>query len=166
MIQAGLDLTWCAIVYPKNLDQGLAELMAGSGCSQVSLGFESGSSKMLSALNKRYSLPEVRETSRYLAENGIKRMGFLLLGAPGETRDTVEQSLEFAESLELEALKITVGIRIYPGTLLAKQAVQAGVISPWDSLLEPRFYLEPELEDWLPGRIREWSSKRPGLVVS
>lgn len=166
MIQAGLDLTWCAIVYPKNLDQGLAELMAKAGCSQVSLGFESGSPEMLSSLNKRYSLTEVRETSRYLAENGIKRMGFLLLGAPGETRDTVEQSLEFAESLELEALKITVGIRIYPGTLLARQAVQAGVISPQDSLLEPRFYLEAGLRDWLPDRIRDWSLKRPGLVVS
>ncbi len=166
MIQDGLDLTWCAIVYPKNLDPKLAQLMARAGCTQVSLGFESGSPEMLSALNKRYSLPEVKEAARYLAENGIKRMGFLLLGAPGETRDTVEQSLEFAESLELEALKITVGIRIYPGTLLAKQAVQAGVISPGDSLLEPRFYLEPGLKDWLPGRIREWSFKRPGFVVS
>ncbi len=166
MIKAGLDLTWCAIVYPKNLDRRLVEVMAKAGCSQVSLGFESGSPETLSSLNKRYSLTEVREASRYLAQNGIKRMGFLLLGAPGETRDTVEQSLEFAESLELEALKITVGIRIYPGTLLARQAVQTGVVSPQDSLLKPRFYLEAGLRDWLPERIRDWNAKRPGLVVS
>jgi len=165
MIQAGLDLTWCAIVYPKNVDQRLAEVMAQAGCSQVSLGFESGNPEMLSSMNKRYSLTEVHKASQYLAENGIKRMGFLLLGAPGETRDTVEQSLEFAESLELEALKITVGIRIYPGTLLARQAVQAGVISPRDSLLQPRFYLEAGLRDWLPKRVRDWSAKRPGLAL-
>ncbi len=50
---------------------------------------------------------------------GIKRIGFLLLGGPSETRDTVEESLEFAESLRLDSLKITVGIRIYPHTPLA-----------------------------------------------
>jgi radical SAM superfamily enzyme YgiQ (UPF0313 family) len=72
-------------------------------------------------------------------------MGFLLLGGPGETRETVEESLAFADSLRLEALKTTVGIRIYPGTPLARRAVQDGMISPEDDLLQPRFYLTPGL---------------------
>ena len=50
-------------------------------------------------------------------------LGFLLLGGPKETRESVEESLAFADSLGLEMLKVTVGIRIYPRTPLAK--------SPW-----------------------------------
>jgi radical SAM superfamily enzyme YgiQ (UPF0313 family) len=76
-------------------------------------------------------------------------MGFLLLGAPGETRETVMQSLTFARSLGLDGLKVTVGIRIYPGTPLARRAVEEGVIAPEDDLLFPRFYLAPGLEPWI-----------------
>ncbi|WP_051564577.1 B12-binding domain-containing radical SAM protein [Desulfovermiculus halophilus] len=165
MIRTGLDLTWCAIVYPKYMDRELAELMARAGCSQVSLGFESGSPPILAALNKRFTPDEVRHSSDCLAAAGIRRMGFLLLGGPGETRQTVEQSLEFAESLHLEALKITVGIRIYPATRLAGQAREEGLIRPQDPLLHPRFYLNPELSEWLPEYVRAWSAERPGLVL-
>jgi radical SAM superfamily enzyme YgiQ (UPF0313 family) len=166
MIHAGLTLNWCAIVYPKHLGGELADLMNQSGCSQVSLGFESGSPKMLSALNKRFSAPEVREVSDRLATAGIRRMGFLLLGGPGETKETVEQSLDFAESLDLEALKITVGIRIYPGTRLAREAERDGLIHQGESLLQPRFYLAPALKEWLPQRIQDWSSKHQELITS
>ena len=62
---------------------------------------------MLRSLNKHFSLREVRRTIEILGEQGIRRMGFLLLGGPGETRETVEESLAFADSLPIEALKIT-----------------------------------------------------------
>mgnify|MGYP001110584708 CR=1 FL=1 len=165
MIQKGLDLSWCSILYPMGVDPGLAELMARAGCRHVSLGFESGSPSMLSALNKRFSLEDVRQAADHLARAGIKRAGFLLLGGPGETQDTVRQSLDFADSLELDALKITVGIRIYPGTLLARQAVESGCVSQGDSLLAPSFYLEEGLAEWLPASIDSWASERPGLIL-
>jgi hypothetical protein len=50
-------------------------------------------------------------------------------------------SLAFAESLHLDQLRITVGIRIYPQTLLAAAALREGVIAPEDDLLAPRFYV-------------------------
>jgi hypothetical protein len=80
-------------------------------------------------------------------------MGFLLLGGPGETRETVEESLAFAASLNLEALRITVGIRIYPGTPLARRALEEGIISAADDLLFPRFYLASGLEPWIHQRV-------------
>ena len=57
-------------------------------------------------------------------------MGFLMLGGPGETKESVLASLAFADSLELDALKITVGIRIYPHTALADQAAARRSHSP------------------------------------
>ena len=52
--------------------------------------------------------------------------------------------MEFADSLHLDALKITVGLRIYPETSFIRSD---------DDLLMPRFYITPGLRNWLPGRI-------------
>ena len=81
-----------------------------------------------------------------------------MLGAPGETKETVEESLAFAESLHLDALKISVGIRIYPNTALAARAVAEGIIDPTDDLLFPRFYLSPTLHNWLPARVAAYNA--------
>jgi len=94
-------------------------------------------------MNKRFLPKGVREISDRLAAHGIRRMGFLLLGGPGETQDSVAESLAFADSLHLDQLKITMGIRIYPDTPLAHTARREGVIAPGDNLLFPRFYLTP-----------------------
>jgi radical SAM superfamily enzyme len=113
---------------------------------------------MLPQLNKRFACAEVRTISDAFAVAGIKRDGFLLLGGPGETRKTVEESLEYADSLHLDGLKITVGLRIYPQTPLASTAVADGLIGLDEDLLLPRFYITPSLRDWLPERIRRRES--------
>lgn len=95
------------------------------------------------------------------AEYGIRRMGFLLLGGPCDTRDSVEESLAFADSPKLDALKLTVGIRIYPNTRLACSAVEEGLVAPGDPLLLPRFYLSEELRPWLRERAARWAEGRP-----
>jgi radical SAM superfamily enzyme YgiQ (UPF0313 family) len=153
LIMEDLGLDWWAIVYPKWVDMELVELMAKAGCTQVSLGFESGSETMLPQLNKRFTCADVRTIAASFAAVDIKRDGFLMLGGPGETRETVEESLDFADSLHLDTLKITVGLRIYPQTPLASTAVADGLIRPDDNLLLPRFYITPFLRDWLPDRI-------------
>jgi radical SAM superfamily enzyme YgiQ (UPF0313 family) len=133
--------------YPHQVSEELVAAMAEAGCIEVSLGFESGCPKVLEAMNKRFRPAEVREISRRLAAHGIRRMGFLLLGGPGETQESVDESLAFARSLGLEMLKVSVGIRLYPHTPLARQAVEEGVVSPGDDLLVPRFYIRPGLEE-------------------
>ena len=153
IIRRGLDINlWC-IVYPKWVDRELAELMARAGCHEVSLGFESGSQCVLTRFHKKFGAGEVRTIAAIFRDAGIRRTGFLLLGGPGETRETVEESLAFADSLDLDALKITVGIRIYPETDLAATALAEGVIARDDDLLRPTFYMAAELKDWLPARI-------------
>jgi hypothetical protein len=87
-------------------------------------------------------------------------MGFLLLGGPGETKESVEESIAFADLLDLDALKITVGIRIYPDTALAKIAVAEGMIQPSDDLLFPKFYMVRGLEDWLRETVMAWMAER------
>jgi radical SAM superfamily enzyme YgiQ (UPF0313 family) len=161
IVSAGLNIRWRCILYPGFTDLELVQDMARAGCVEVSLGFESGCRAMLESLNKKYDLHQVRAASDLLREHGIRRMGFLLFGGPGETRETVLESLAFADSLKLDMLKITMGIRIYPGTTLASVAREEAVIAEDDDLLLPRFYLARGLEGWLEPTVREWMAERP-----
>jgi radical SAM superfamily enzyme YgiQ (UPF0313 family) len=156
---------WRCILYPGRIDPGLAGLMAESGCVEASIGFESGSPAMLRSLNKHFTLEEIRRTFQVLGDRGIRRMGFLLLGGPGETRATIEESLAFAETLPLEALKLTAGIRIYPGTLLAARAQQEGLIGEKTDLLFPVFYLKEGLKEWLLPTLKERLAQRPHWMM-
>lgn len=144
-----LGLAWRSILYPHSVSEELVAAMAEAGCVEVSLGFESGSPETLQAMNKRFQPDQVREISQRLAAHGIHRLGFLLLGGPGETEASVDRSLAFARSLGLEMLKISVGVRLYPDTPWAQQAVDEGMVSPGDDLLMPRFYIRPGLEDYI-----------------
>ncbi len=144
-----LDIEWNCILYPNFVSEELVSDMAAAGCTAVSLGFESASPAVLAAMNKQFRAEDVRRVSDRLAARGIRRMGFLMFGGPGETRATVEESLAFTDSLGLEELVVTVGIRLYPGTPLARRAVAEGVVAPGQDLLHPSFYLAPGLEPWI-----------------
>jgi radical SAM superfamily enzyme YgiQ (UPF0313 family) len=165
IIESDLNISWRCIFYPGIIDNELADLLDKAGCKEVSLGFESGSERILRNMNKKFSLDSIRRTSDILKAVGIKRMGFLLLGGPGETKETVEQSLAFADSLDLDLLKITIGIRIYPQTKLAKVAISDGMISPEDNLLIPKFYVVKEIEAWIRETVRFWINNHPNWIT-
>ena len=164
MIESDLNITWRGILYPWKVEKELVDKMAESGCVEVSLGLESGSDIILKKMNKLYRTEDVRVASDLLKKGGIRRMGFLLLGGPGETRQTVLESLEFADSLELEMVKVTAGLRIYPSTELAFHARRTGKISPDDSLLFPQFYIENGMEAWLRQTVGAWMKDRPNWI--
>jgi radical SAM superfamily enzyme YgiQ (UPF0313 family) len=161
IIAANLKISWHCILFPGGLDAKLIELLARAGCTEASLGFESGSPAILSRMKKQFSLDEVRKASGLLKQYGIRRMGFLLLGGPGETKVTVEESISFAESLQLDSIKLSAGIRIYPKTDVAAQAMHEGIITLESDLLFPHFYIAKGLEEWLPEKIAEQASRHP-----
>jgi len=116
-------------------------------------------------MNKIFSLKAVRRASFALKRSGIWQMGFLLLGGPGETKESVNRSPAYVDSLDLNALKINIGIRIYPFTALAKIAEEQGVISKKDDLLIPRFYIVEEIKDWLKETVGSWVADRPNRLI-
>lgn len=139
---------------------------ARAGCVEVSFGFESGSDQILHQMNKRYRSQDIRQASAILSDHGIQQMGFLLLGGPGETHDTLLQSLSFAESLQLDAMKLTLGIRIYPETPLADTAENEGVISPADNLLLPKFYIRKGFDaNRAKKTLDRWIKDRPNWFM-
>jgi len=164
ILASGINITWMCILYPWEMEEALVSDMAQAGCREVSLGFESGNTEMLHRMNKKFDVHAVRRTSLLLNRYGIRQTGFLLLGGPGETRSSAVESLAFADSLPLDAVKLSVGIRIYPDTPLARLSVEEGIIAPDDDLLYPRFYLADKLEGWLDETVAEWMSTRPHWI--
>jgi radical SAM superfamily enzyme YgiQ (UPF0313 family) len=161
LIASKLDIRWRCILYPRGMDEELIEKMARAGCVEVALGFESGSAKILRSLNKKFLPEEVQHIAQLLQRYKINRMGFLLLGGPGETKETVLESLSFAEGLNLESMKITIGIRVYPSTPLEQTALREGVLTPTNDLLLPTFYLAQGLEPWLQDTVDQWMECHP-----
>jgi radical SAM superfamily enzyme YgiQ (UPF0313 family) len=165
IITQGLKIKWFSTIYPIEIDENLIEKMALAGCIGVSIGFESGSDKILKNMNKKFSIENVRRTSALAKKHGISRMGFLLLGGPGETKDTVNKSLDFADELNLESMIITRGIRIYPNTPLAETSVKENVIRSDDDLLFPKFYMEKGLGEWLKEAVEHRAKEHPNWIL-
>jgi radical SAM superfamily enzyme YgiQ (UPF0313 family) len=160
-----LNISWRCIIYPVKLKDDLVKNMADAGCREVSLGFESGSERMLRAMKKKFSPDDIRHTSEVLKKYGIRRTGFLLIGGPGETSESAEESFAFADSLNLEMLKVTVGVRIYPDTPLEGTALREGLLGAREELLFPKFYIQKGLEDWLRRTAESWLVKRPNWIM-
>jgi radical SAM superfamily enzyme YgiQ (UPF0313 family) len=140
--------------------------MAAAGCFEISLGSESADDEVLRRMHKRFRRKEVASASRLFKKYGIRQMGFLMLGAPGDTRRSVEETLAFAASLDYDLVKVTVGIRIYPHTALADEAIKQGIIHPDDPLLEPRFYITPDLdENWIRETVARYAVHHKNWIL-
>lgn len=149
IIERDTSARWMCNYNPAGHDPGLPELMRRAGCFQVSLGNESGSDHVLSALRKGFTKNDISNAVRDIKEAGMAVNCFLLLGGPGETHETVKESVEFVESLEPDMVTVTPGIRIYPGCELERIAVEEGVIAAGSNLLRPVFYLSTPVRSWL-----------------
>lgn len=149
IIAEGLDVSWQAIVNPAFGDGELFQLMERAGCRFISLGNESGHELVLKSLRKGFTLRNVKKAAGLARSNGIRFACFLLLGGPGETRETVIQSIEFMDELSPDLVMLKAGIRIYPGTELERTARREGMIADDDDLLRPSFYLSPAVRDWV-----------------
>jgi radical SAM superfamily enzyme YgiQ (UPF0313 family) len=163
--QRELGMRWMCTLNPFQHDPGLFDAMSGAGCIALSVGNESGSQDILAALRKGFSTEDVSNTVREAGRAGLRVNMFLLLGGPGETRRTVDESLEFVMGLEPDMVTVTAGIRIYPGCDLERIATDEGVIEPGRNLLEPAFYLSPGTRDWLYDYAREVCDSTPGWVM-
>lgn len=164
LIGRDLDSSWRCIVYPGGVKEDLVRDMAAAGCTEVALGFESGCERILRLMNKRFTPNDIRRAAQIFADYGIRRTGFLMLGGPGESKQSVEESLAFADSLRMDAMKMTLGIRIYPGTALARRALLEGLVTRNDHLLFPKFYMVKEMQVWLAETVSQWMAGRSNWV--
>lgn len=140
---------------PANFDAKLVTAMKRAGFVGIGMTVESASDRMLSNLRKGFTSRDVYRARDVLRKTGLPCVWIFLLGGPGETKETVEETLRFAESLDSskDAVFINIGIRVYPGTELESIARAEGKLALSQSeMLRPVFYLSPNLD---PDRLVE-----------
>ena len=159
-------ISWITSVHPAYLDLELIALMQEAGCKAVSLGCDSCSEKMLQVLRKGFTKGQLRAAAQALEKAGLNYILSLLLGGPGEDRQTVEETVAFLEQRTAFMVDFCVGLRLMPGTELADIAVQEGVISTDDPLMEPRFYISRDIKDWIEDYLKAACSPHPNWAFT
>ncbi len=167
MAAAGVSIPWGAFFAPMRHPAGYFKEMAAAGLTHVEFGTESLSMPVLSAYGKPFSPSAAFAAHRAAVAAGLHTAHYFLLGGPGETPETVEETLAGAEKLaSTAALFFFCGMRIYPHTPLAELAQKEGVISAESDLLAPVFYPNPRIDlDTLALRLKEAARSRPNWIV-
>jgi radical SAM superfamily enzyme YgiQ (UPF0313 family) len=117
------DIQWACRARVDSVDEDLLREMKAAGCSRIYFGLESGSQEILDRINKGITLKQIEDTVRMTKEIGIRPLGFFLIGAPGDTRETVRQTLAFAKRLDLDYVQFSKTLA-KPLTPLWKQMVR------------------------------------------
>ena len=88
----------------------------------------------------------------------------LLVGGPGETMETVQQTLDTILEMTPTAVICMVGIRVFPGTRLYHLAIEDGMIRPDQNLLEASFYLSPAIQNEILPFLEHFSKDHPTWI--
>ncbi len=164
ILRRNLRISFTGYVSPTGEHPDLPALLKRAGCSELELGTDSLSDPVLDGLHKGFTAEDAMVFSRRLKNAGILQCHSLIFGGPGETAATMEESVRRIDEIDPTAVIATIGLRVYPGTPLA--AIDAGRLktsSPAD-LLEPTFYLSPEVETKVVEVVQGWSADRPNWI--
>jgi len=143
--------------------------MRAAGFRSLGITAESASDAVLEKLEKGFTAAKVREVAERVEKHGLRTLWIFLVGGPGETRQTVEETLDFARWRlgRGDAVYVTVGLRIYPGTTLHRIAIAEEVVAADSSLLDPAFYFSRELAfDATVARLKAFAADHPRFMFS
>lgn len=98
----GMDLYWSCRSRVDLIDEEVLKEIASSGCRRIFYGIESANPKVLKAMNKYIPTEKIKEGIRLTKKYGIRPLGFFMIGCPGETRQTVKETVRLAKELKLD----------------------------------------------------------------
>jgi len=145
MIAAKLPLHWGAYFSPNNLTLDQLKLYAEAGLTHIEFGTESLSDKTLKNYGKHFTVEDVVRVSDYANQVGVYFCHFMIIGGYGETEQTIEESFENSKRIANTVFFPFIGMRVYPGTEMHRKALQEGLVSQDDDLLEPVYYIAPDI---------------------
>ncbi|HST07876.1 MAG TPA: radical SAM protein [Gemmatimonadaceae bacterium] len=154
---------------PATASAELLAAMKRAGFRTLGITAESASDPVLERLEKGFTASKVREVAERVERHGIRTLWIFLVGGPGETTETVDETLAFAKwRLERgDAVYMTVGLRIYPGTTLHRIAINEGVVPPDSALLDPTFYFSSSLVfENVVARLKRFAGEHPRFMFS
>ena len=164
MIARDIGLSWMTDIHSYPSSPDLFRLMKQAGCVLVSIDTGTCSETTLKKMGGDYGFEDIRQCCADLRSAELN-FGFLMFfGGPGETKETVEESLAFIDEMDPIMVAGEIGMRIYPNTPLAEMALEEGVISEGQDLYEPTFYIAEGVKGWLHDRLAKVAQERSGFV--
>lgn len=128
-------ILWHCNTRVDRVNRDMLKRMKATGCRGVYYGVESGNQEILDSLKKKIKIPDVERVFKETDELGIQANAYFMVGNPGETLETAQDSLDLA--LRLKATLVGVGPAIaYPGTESYNVGIERGLLK------DPKWYLQ------------------------
>jgi radical SAM superfamily enzyme YgiQ (UPF0313 family) len=148
IIDNDLDIRWrSGAIKPLSVTKDLCRLMKASGCDYVGLSIETASEKMLKNMHRGYRVDDIKEALHNLSYSGIPFGLSILLGAPGETPETISETFDVIDQFPM-VQGVWVGIGLFLWTHHQKvldQARSDGQLTDDKELFDGAYYISPEL---------------------
>ena len=122
-----LGLTW-SCTSRVTTDYETLKAMREAGCRLLIVGYESGDPQILKNIKKGATVERARQFTKDCHKLGLTIHGDFILGLPGESRETIRRTIDFAKELDVETIQVSVA-HAYPGTELFEYAVKNGFMS-------------------------------------
>ena len=119
-----LNLTW-SCTSRVTTDFETLKAMKEAGCRLLIVGYESGDQQILKNIKKGATIERARQFTKDCHKLGLVIHGDFILGLPGETHETIQNTINFAKELDVETIQVSVA-HAYPGTELYDYAVKNG----------------------------------------
>ncbi|HVF49517.1 MAG TPA: PhpK family radical SAM P-methyltransferase [Pyrinomonadaceae bacterium] len=126
MIRKKYPFNWFSYFRCSNSDEEAIELMAESGCKGVFLGIESGSPTILKNMNKAATIEKYTQGIEWLRRAGILTFGSFIIGFPGETAETVQETIDFLKETKPDYYRAQLWY-CEPGTPIEMQRDNFGI---------------------------------------
>jgi len=165
ILKRRLNVRWTAYTSPGVVDEELFAVYKQAGCDALDFGSDSMSQTGLSSMSKWFTVTKIKEATRWCREQEIQVSHSLIFGPPGETRESVEETIANVHECAPDVVIAMVGVRIYPHTPLARRLVKQGWIKEVDIGLDPVFYVEDSLREYLFARLQEESRQHHNWIL-
>ncbi len=159
----GRQVRWYAYLAVVPFDEDLARRMARAGCVGINFTSDSAHPGMLAAYGHSHGREDLRAAVRIGHRHGLRVMYDLLLGGPGETVESVADSIDFFRRVDADAVGAALGVRLYPATpttgrVLGVSPMPGGLRRRYSGpveLVRPTFYITPQLGEQPASLVRE-----------
>ncbi len=172
MVEEKLDMHWMSNSRVDYVDEEMLQWMAKAGCWMISWGIESGSYEILKRAHKGADPAKAERALTWARQAGIRNWGYFIIGLPGETEETIQQTMAFSKKLPLDIALFHIAAP-YPGTPFFFEVVKNGWFRPgtrWEevdmdrsTVLDYPNLRAERLEYWQKRAFREWAF-RPGPI--
>jgi len=174
IIESGLKVRWTCNSRVDYVDEEMLQLMGRAGCWYISWGIESANEEILKRARKGYRKEQAIRALRWARAAGIRNWGYFIIGLPGETEETIRETIAYAKALPLDLCLFHIAAP-YPGTPFFYEVVENGWFRPgtaWEEVdMDQSTVLDypglpaERLEYWQRRATREWSL-RPGPILT